>query len=266
MKVMKVLAVSAVVVLGASGLFAAEESTKASGSPVETLARGTNELADVIGRDIVELMRVAKTNFKQIKRATKGNYEAEQLVFQFGETMGAIDNRLQRINQQILPRMIDAANSAHGGGGHGGDHHGGDHHGGGGGGQATGEQVAQMMKKESSDSRRIEKLKSYIKFTYFPQGGAGVRAILNSLEYNSRRVEAAEIITTAGRLSLLSQHVAQILRDIQGDSTSMQVAKLLAPHVVDLNIMTIEEMSSSFEYSSNRQEFTNFCTDIMSNR
>mgnify|MGYP001560565204 CR=1 FL=1 len=265
MKVMKVLAVTAVVALGATGLFAADEKTKAS-STMDTLARGTQELAEVLGRDIQELMRVAKTNFKQIKRATKGNYEAEQLVYQFGETMGNIDNRLQRINQQILPRMLDAVHNGCGGGGcnPGGGHGGG--HGGGGSAQVTGEQVAKMLEKESTGSRRLEKLESYIKFTYFPNGGVGVRAILNAFEYGSKKVAATKIIVNAGRLSLLTQHVVMTLRDQSTASNRMEIAKLLARHIVDLNIMSVEEIANTFEYSSRRREITDYCTKILSGR
>ena len=255
MKVMKVLAVSAVFALSATGLFAAEEKTKASCTN-GSLARDTHELAEVLGRDIHDLMRAAKMNFKQIKRVTKGNYEAEQLVYQFGETMGQIDNRLQRINQQLMPRILEAVENGCQDDGYGG--------GGGGNGQVTGEQVAEMLKSEPTESRRLEKLQSYIPYTCFPNGGAGVCAIIKSFAYESKQLAATQAIVHAGKLRMLTRHVVDTLNHISTESKRLEVAKLLAHHIVDLNIMSVEQIANTFTYASKRREITDYCTNIMS--
>ncbi len=259
MKISSALIVSAIFVVGTTGLFAQEIKE-------DTLRRETNELREIMSLDVMELMRAAKADFMQIKGATRDNEDLKSLVFQFGEKMETIDKRLKTINYQIVPRILNALSNgsqdsnpvSHQ------ELHPVDNEA-----QYTGEQIAEKLNyvkplgHASADSRRLEKLKSYISVTHFPNGGAGVEAILNSFDYNSHKVTAAEVITSAGRLKLLNQQVIRILSDVKGDCTRMTFAKLLVPHVVDLNVMNIDGIVGTFEYPIHRQEIADICSNLL---
>jgi hypothetical protein len=149
--------------------------------------------------------------------------------------------------------------------------------------QITGVRLAKIMSNEQTDALRIQKLRRHIKNTKFGQGGVGVRAILSTLEYNERKVEALKAITCCRLGFIACSNVVDISRDIEKGNNNLEViptfidghvllpydaqveiTKMLVFHTVDLNQSNIESIVNTFYLSTKRNEIRNFCEKIFS--
>jgi hypothetical protein len=283
MRNLMMVSVAAVSLLCTSSVMA-NDKTKAptrynpgSGDPVSTISRTSDRMAEIIQRELKQVLRSAKVDFTELKRITRGNYQAEGVVYRLGESMGTVESLCQKLEQRLLPQLMEAArqissqNGGHNGGydnGYGNNnHHGGNNNGGHSGYDNNGYsgydnnisaiELSRMMDKELAGSNKLRVLENSVTYVHMFDGVAIVKIVSQFLS-GSNQSRACEIIASRGRFTMSSQDLCKVLDEMLADGDKLKAAKALVRGVADINPITVERISQCFISPSGQREFRRF--------
>lgn len=284
MRNLMMVSVAAVSLLCTSSVMAKDKTKAATryntgaGNPVSTISRTSDRMAEIIQRELKQVLRSAKRDFTEVKRVTRGNYQAEEAVYRLGESMGTVDTLCQKLEQRLLPKLMEAArqlasqNGGYNGGGHNnggygndygnGNNHGGNNHHGNGGNSGYGNnisamEVSRLMNGEVAGRKKLQILQNSVRYVRSFDGHS-IAGIVRQFISSSDQSRACAIIAQGSRVSMSSQDLSQVLQMIISDEHKLMAAKSLVRGVSDLNPITVNRISQCFISMRNQREFKNF--------
>ena len=225
----------------------------ASPQAVNQICQTTDKMSGIIGRDLLELLRAAKRDFQQLKRVTRGNYEAEEILHRFGDTMGTVESISRKLNEQLLPKLHHAANELSSGHGHSGGY---------GGNTISAREVVELMGKEVSGKKKLAVLRNSIRYVR-TFDGQSMLDVVQQIVSSSHQAEACEIVGSQSDIRIDSYQLCAVIEKIVSDSDKLRAAKALARGVTDLNPITLERICRSFISFSNQRKFKEFVQHLM---
>jgi len=254
MKRIAMVTLAAALVFSNSNVFAQDKFGHGGhGDPMDAVRRGTAEIQQTLARDVADLLRSAKHDFMQLKRVTQGNYQANEILTRFGDSMGALQGKLENLERNVLPRMMQALEQGqHGGGGQGGQ----------GGHGMTCDQLVSVLTKSMQPSDKLAQLGRYVGYVD-GFNGQGLINVFNLFLYASDKEAAADIIAKQGNVYISTEDLANIMAGVMQPSNKLAMAKKLIPFVSDLNPMSIERLRDCFLYTSDKDQMTQIAMQYM---
>ncbi len=261
MKRLLVISLALASLSGATKLQAEETKSKSPIAPrdsISVIKRTSSRMAQILDREMLELLRSAKHDFHQLKRATRGNYEAEQILHRFVDTMGAVEEASRKLNNRLLPRLLQAVDSISSGG-HGGHGHGHSHHGGN---SIAAHELVRLMEREVAGRKKLQVLRNSVRFVRNFDGQSMIDMVQQMVS-SSDQAEACEIVGSQSDIRLSSHQLCGVLNPIVSDSDKLRAAKALVKGVSDLNPITVERICQCFISFRNQRKFKEYATHTM---